>query len=151
MGVIGGGDAAMEEASFLSRYASKVYIIHRFDYLEASKVMQRRALNNPKIEVSRAQNCGNTAFTDRGALMFSTDAGHASTCMDWLCSVGVCWYEHSAAGTQHWVHACQRSLPMRMIGVTFLLCVPGCLPCLLAGRVAFRGAGGLWKRGGLPG
>jgi hypothetical protein len=51
VGVIGGGDAAMEEASFLSRYASKVYIIHRFDYLEASKVMQRRVLNNPKIEV----------------------------------------------------------------------------------------------------
>lgn len=41
----------MEEASFLSRYASKVYIIHRFDYLEASKVMQRRVLSNPKIEV----------------------------------------------------------------------------------------------------
>jgi len=51
VGVIGGGDSAMEEASFLSRYASKVYIIHRFDYLEASKVMQRRVLNNPKIEV----------------------------------------------------------------------------------------------------
>jgi len=51
VGVIGGGDAAMEEASFLSRYASKVYIIHRFDYLEASKVMQRRVLSNPKIEV----------------------------------------------------------------------------------------------------
>lgn len=54
VGVIGGGDSAMEEASFLSRYASKVYIIHRFDYLEASKVMQRRVLNNPKIEVGAA-------------------------------------------------------------------------------------------------
>jgi thioredoxin reductase (NADPH) len=52
VGVIGGGDSAMEEASFLSRYASKVYIIHRFDYLEASKVMQKRVLGNPKIEVS---------------------------------------------------------------------------------------------------
>jgi thioredoxin reductase (NADPH) len=51
----------MEEASFLSRYASKVYIIHRFDYLEASKVMQKRVLGNPKIEVSskevRAHRC----------------------------------------------------------------------------------------------
>lgn len=45
----------MEEASFLSRYASKVYIIHRFDYLEASKVMQRRVLNNPKIEVRQSR------------------------------------------------------------------------------------------------
>jgi len=49
--VIGGGDSAMEEAAFLARYASEVYIIHRFDYLEASKVMQKRVLKNPKIKV----------------------------------------------------------------------------------------------------
>ena len=49
--MVGGGDAAVEESVFLTRYAEKVYLIHRRDELRASKLLQKRLFENPKIEV----------------------------------------------------------------------------------------------------
>jgi thioredoxin reductase (NADPH) len=51
LAVVGGGDAAVEEGTFLTKYASKVYLIHRRDQLRAQKILQDRLLANPKVEV----------------------------------------------------------------------------------------------------
>ena len=78
---VGGGDAAMEEALFLTRFASRVYVIHRRDEMRASKIMQQRAFTNAKISF-----VWNTVVEDvlgdnevEGLLLKNLDTGKTST------------------------------------------------------------------------
>lgn len=86
LAVVGGGDTAMEEATFLTKFAGKVYIIHRRDELRASKVMQERLLSKPNAEVlwnktvidclSEPDHLGNDKLT--GVVLEDTQTGERS-------------------------------------------------------------------------
>jgi thioredoxin reductase (NADPH) len=65
LAVIGGGDTAVEEATYLTKYASKVFLVHRRDQLRASKVMQQRALSNAKIEMKWNRTLAEVLGTDK--------------------------------------------------------------------------------------
>ena len=81
--VVGGGDSAVEEASYLTKYANPVYLVHRRDTLRASKIMQQRALTNPKITMkwnsSLDEVLGNDKHGVTGALLKSTVTGEMHT------------------------------------------------------------------------
>jgi thioredoxin reductase (NADPH) len=79
--VVGGGDSAMEEATFLTKFASKVTVVHRRDTLRASKIMQERALANPKIEFLWNHTVVDLLGDDRltGALVRHTETGEEQT------------------------------------------------------------------------
>ncbi len=64
--VVGGGDSATEEANFLTKYASKVYLVVRREALRASKIMQDRVLKNPKVEVLWQQNVTDVFDVSKG-------------------------------------------------------------------------------------
>ena len=76
LAVVGGGDAAVEEATFLTKFASRVYLIHRRDQLRASKIMQQRVFDNDKIQVlwnrTLAEVLGNDNDGVTGARLDST-------------------------------------------------------------------------------
>ena len=79
--VVGGGDSAVEEATFLTKFASKVTMIHRRDHLRASKIMQDRALTNPKIEMLWDTTVDDLIGTDRleGAVVRNVITGAVTT------------------------------------------------------------------------
>jgi thioredoxin reductase (NADPH) len=79
--VVGGGDSAMEEAIFLTRFADKVSVIHRRDSLRASKIMQDRAVANPKIEFIWDTVVDDLRGEDRldGAVIRNVKTGETST------------------------------------------------------------------------
>ncbi|HVH10467.1 MAG TPA: thioredoxin-disulfide reductase, partial [Gemmatimonadales bacterium] len=82
LAVVGGGDAAVEEADYLTRYATKVYIVHRRHELRASKILQERAFANAKIELVWNKRVVEIAGNERGVdrlVLEDTVTGEAST------------------------------------------------------------------------
>jgi thioredoxin reductase (NADPH) len=79
--VVGGGDSAVEEATFLTKFASKVTMVHRRDSLRASKIMQDRALSNPKIEMHWNATVVDLLGTDKleGAVLADVNTGERTT------------------------------------------------------------------------
>ena len=76
--VVGGGDSAVEEANFLTKFASRVYMVVRRDQLRASKIMQQRALNNPKIEMLWKQNVTDVLDPEKGKVT-AVELTHSDT------------------------------------------------------------------------
>lgn len=81
LAVVGGGDSAVEEASYLTKFASKVYMIHRRDQLRASKIMAQRAIENPKIEILWNKTVSDVLGDDKisGVVLKDTQTNEEST------------------------------------------------------------------------
>jgi len=92
--VVGGGDSAVEEGTYLTKFASRVYLVHRRDQLRASKIMQQRALSNPKIEAKWNRTVVEVLGNDKDGvtgvrLGSTTDAAtEVLECSGMFCAIG---------------------------------------------------------------
>src|SRR5262249_9981780 len=87
--VVGGGDSAVEEATYLSKFGSTVYLVHRRDQLRASKIMQQRALSNPKISIKWNRVLDEVLGTDEAGATGARLASTVDTQNEELASSGV--------------------------------------------------------------
>lgn len=105
--VVGGGDAAVEEADYLTRYAQKVYVIHRRDQFRASKILQERLFANPKIEVlwnKRVVELKGTPAGLQALELEDTVTGEPSTLPVTGCFIFIGFRPNSGLVTQHFSH-----------------------------------------------
>ena len=107
LAVIGGGDAAVEEADYLTRYAEKVYVIHRRDEFRASKILQERLFANPKIEViwnKRVLEMTGTPAGLQSLRLEDTVTGEASTLAATGAFVFIGFRPNSGLVKEHFAH-----------------------------------------------
>jgi thioredoxin reductase (NADPH) len=105
--VVGGGDAAVEEADYLTRYAEKVYVIHRRDQFRASKILQERLFANPKIEVIWNKRVVELKGTPKGLHSLEledTITGEASSLAVTGCFIFIGFRPNTGLVKQHFAH-----------------------------------------------
>jgi len=105
--VVGGGDAAVEEADYLTRYAAKVYLIHRRDELRASKILQERLFANPKIEViwnTKVEELVGDASGLKHLVLEDTITGARSELAAQGCFIFIGFRPNSALIQEHFAH-----------------------------------------------
>jgi len=105
--VVGGGDAAVEEADYLTRYAAKVYLVHRRDELRASRILQERLFANPKIEViwnAKVEELVGDASGLKHLVLEDTVTGARSELAAQGCFIFIGFRPNSALIQEHFAH-----------------------------------------------
>jgi thioredoxin reductase (NADPH) len=107
LAVVGGGDAAVEEADYLTRYAEKVYVVHRRDQFRASRLLQERLFANPKIEViwnKRVREMTGTPAGLQSLTLEDTVTGESSTLPVTGCFIFIGFHPNTGLVKRHFEH-----------------------------------------------